>query len=453
MSRGAAAAMLITVSTTQQTSSMNFEETVKDFVATRPRRPHQGRIVAGVAAGIGRRYGIDPVIVRVALVVSAFYGGAGVIVYLLGWLLLAADDDEVSGFEGMINRGRTSMSRAFALVLCIALIPAGVLDFGGHFSTLAGLLVLLGGLFLLHRYRGDAGIVTSGPATAATGTDSEVGSMTDSMPTSAVNPESPADGPQDRVPPAWDPLGAAPFAWDLPEPTPVPPVVPPAAPVPPRRRSRIGLATFGIALVVGAVLFAVGPDTGWLNPVHIIGVLAAIVGIGLVTGSFVHGGRGLVPLALVLSAAGFLLTASHLTSWHGMGDARFAPTSIAAVRPVYQNSVGNLRVDLTGLPNTGTVHTQVKLGVGEVFVDVPAGAEVNATCSASLGSVDCLDQRESGPSNPTVTAHQDASGSGDHLTIFLDVQTGTGDARVVTDAVPQSIQPPSAPVPPAVPTH
>ncbi|HEX4724649.1 MAG TPA: PspC domain-containing protein, partial [Pseudonocardiaceae bacterium] len=105
--------MLCPVSTTQGSSSINFEETVKDFVATRPRRPLHGRVVAGVAAGIGRRYGIDPVIVRIALVVSAFYGG-GVTVYLLGWLFLAREDDEVSGFEGLIGRGQASMSRAFA---------------------------------------------------------------------------------------------------------------------------------------------------------------------------------------------------------------------------------------------------------------------------------------------------------------------------------------------------
>jgi phage shock protein PspC (stress-responsive transcriptional regulator) len=42
-----------------------------------------------VAAGIGRRYGIDPIIVRIALVVSALYGGSGVLCYLLGWLFFA----------------------------------------------------------------------------------------------------------------------------------------------------------------------------------------------------------------------------------------------------------------------------------------------------------------------------------------------------------------------------
>ena len=458
--------MLFPVSTTQGNSTQGdsthgVEDMVKDFVATRPRRPRQGRIVAGVAAGLGRRYGIDPVIIRVALVVSAFYGGAGMILYLLGWLFLPAEDDEVSGVEGLLGRGRTSMSRGFALVLCIALIPSAEFVFGGHYSTLAGLVLLLGGLFLLHRYRADQGIVTGAPGTAATGTDSEVGPMTDSTPTSAIHDDDETNpaGPQDRVPPAWDPLGAAPFAWDLPEPGPSPAATPPVVTPEPvrRRRSRIGLATFGLALVVGAVLFGVAPHDSWLDAPHIVGIIGAVLGIGLVAGAFVRGGRGLIPLAVIVSGVGFLMTSAHLTDWHGVGDARFEPTTIANVRPVYEQSVGTMRLDLTGLPNSGTVHTQLKLGLGDVTVDVQANAEVTATCSATIGDVTCLGERESGANNPTVTAHQDATGTGDHLTIVLNVHGGTGSVRVINDddvtANPRPVNPPNAPNAPVAPTH
>jgi phage shock protein PspC (stress-responsive transcriptional regulator) len=432
--------MLCDVST-QQTSSINVEETVKDFWATRPRRPRQGRMVAGVAAGIGRRYGIDPIIVRIALVVSAIYGGSGIVFYLLGWLFLAGEGDEVSAFEGLIQRGRSSVSSGFTIVLCILVFPALIANLAlGGYSLLAGSLLLFGGLFLLHRYRSDMG-PTEAVTPGATGP--EAGSMTDRTPTSALDPES---GPQDRVPPAWDPLGAAPFAWDLPEPTPVQPE-PAAVPVlAPRRRSRIGLATFGLALVVGAVLWIVAPGGGWLNLPHIVGILGAVVGIGLVAGSFVRGGRGLIPLAILLSAAGFVLTAGHVDSWHGAGNATFAPVKLGDVQPVYQRTVGALRLDLTQLPNSGTVHTSVDLGAGNVTVLVPAGADVVATCSARVGNVDCLGQRESGANSPAVHASQNDDGT-NRLRIFLNVQAGTGAVRVTSDdaAVPF---PPLPPVPP-----
>jgi len=107
-----------------------FEETVKDFWVSRPRRPHAGRKVAGVAAAIGYRYGIDPVVVRIALVVATIFGGFGVPFYLLGWLFLPGESDEVSGFEALIGRGRSSVSPAFAVVLGVLT----VVSVGGSFS-------------------------------------------------------------------------------------------------------------------------------------------------------------------------------------------------------------------------------------------------------------------------------------------------------------------------------
>jgi phage shock protein PspC (stress-responsive transcriptional regulator) len=57
-------------------------------------RPSGGRMAAGVAAGVARSLGVDPVIVRVAFVFLALAGGAGLPLYLAGWLLIP---DEVSG--------------------------------------------------------------------------------------------------------------------------------------------------------------------------------------------------------------------------------------------------------------------------------------------------------------------------------------------------------------------
>jgi signal transduction histidine kinase len=48
-------------------------------------------VVGGVAAGIGRHLGIDPLVVRVAFAALAFAAGFGVVVYLLLWLLAPAD--------------------------------------------------------------------------------------------------------------------------------------------------------------------------------------------------------------------------------------------------------------------------------------------------------------------------------------------------------------------------
>ena len=57
-----------------------------------PVRVGEGRVAAGVAAGIGRCVGVDPIVVRLAFVVLTFANGVGAILYLAGWALLPDED-------------------------------------------------------------------------------------------------------------------------------------------------------------------------------------------------------------------------------------------------------------------------------------------------------------------------------------------------------------------------
>lgn len=92
---------------------------------SRPRRSSGDRKVAGVAGGLGRAFGIDPVLIRVAFVVLTIFGGFGGLLYVLGWLLLPADGDEVSAAEALLGRGRSSVPPVLAVGLgVVAVISA-----------------------------------------------------------------------------------------------------------------------------------------------------------------------------------------------------------------------------------------------------------------------------------------------------------------------------------------
>lgn len=436
--------MLFIVSANQgQSGAMRAEDAVKDFWATRPRRPRRGRKIAGVAAGIGNRYRIDPVLVRVGFVVAAIYGGAGVLVYLLGWLFLPEQDDEVSPFESLIGKGRSSTSSGFTVLLCIGLVPVLSWFFSGSFigtfpSWMS--LVVIGGLvYLLHQSRGHVKPVVPQAAAPAPPTP----------PTMPVPPEPPvfpygmqsvatptvpadvAPAPEARAtPPAWDPLGAAPFAWDLPEPAGAEPPTA-AEPEPPskkRRRSRIGMATMGLALVVAAGMsFAMG---GWITPQHIVGVALAILGLGMVAAAFAGGGRGLIALAVPLSVVGLALTSIGPDGYQGLGNLEATPTSIAAVQDSYERSVGNVTLDLTSLPSTGEVTTDAAASVGNVTVIVPADADVTVKCKADRGNADCLDRHASGL-DAEIDEFTDLGTDGaGGLIVELDVQADTGNVEV-----------------------
>ncbi|WP_108492739.1 PspC domain-containing protein [Promicromonospora sp. AC04] len=57
-------------------------------------RPRQGRMIAGVCAGIARRFGWNPTIVRVVAVASIFIPGPQVLAYLIGWVAIPNERQE-----------------------------------------------------------------------------------------------------------------------------------------------------------------------------------------------------------------------------------------------------------------------------------------------------------------------------------------------------------------------
>jgi phage shock protein C len=54
------------------------------------RRSSDNRVVAGVCGGLGEYLGVDPVLIRIAAVVLVFVGGAGLVAYLVAWLVMPA---------------------------------------------------------------------------------------------------------------------------------------------------------------------------------------------------------------------------------------------------------------------------------------------------------------------------------------------------------------------------
>lgn len=411
------------------------EDTLKDFWTSRPRRPRKGRVVAGVAAAIANRYAIDPVIVRIVLVVATVFGGAGLMVYLLGWLFFPEETDEESPMMAMLRQGRSSTGWFFTLLLCGVAFGAALWTFSGtEGNGLIGMVLLVAALYLLHRSRGDLG-------RAAVTQPMQPVMPTQAQPTMPLGTpleaqmNAPASEPEPRTgPPAWDPLGAAPFAWDLPEPAPVKDVEPET---PTRRtKSRVGGITLGAALAVGGGLALLAPYAPWLSVGHIVGVVLAIIGLGMVGGSFVRGGRGLIGLAVPLAMAGFVFTNTTVAGpspagfdeqW---GNISSTPTTVESVAPSYSAGGGTIDLDLTALPATGIVRTQVHVGLGNVAVIVPPTADVDFTCQAGVGSVECLGQERNAVDVRISGVDYGTDGPGSGLKIFLDARAGSGTVEV-----------------------
>ncbi|MFC4377548.1 PspC domain-containing protein [Nocardia halotolerans] len=135
-------------------SRTSFADQVHQMWRTRPvRLPRQGPI-AGVSAGFGLRYGVDPVLVRVAFVVSTIFGGAGVVLYLLAWLVLGSANDGASAAESLSANGRGTHSQTKTIVLIVALAIAvstmGPIGLGLGGSGVFSMGLMLAGWWMLY---------------------------------------------------------------------------------------------------------------------------------------------------------------------------------------------------------------------------------------------------------------------------------------------------------------
>ncbi len=384
-----------------------MQGTLREMWETRPARPREDRMVVGVAAAIGRRYDIDPVLVRIGFVVAAF-SGIGAALYIAGWIALP---------EEPTNPADPVKARSPKPIVIVGLAIAAAISIGSVFGDNRGVvfpaLAVLALLFLLHRSRGGR-VAAAAPAAPAE-------PATESL--SLVKKE---------TPPAWDPLGAAPFAWDLPEPSPMPEPAPPR-----RRRLPVTSVTLGLALLAGGATALVLLVSGALTAANVpllFGVGLGVVGFGLVVGAFLRSGRGLIPIALVLSALTWGVIAAPLDRWgrDGFGDINAVPVTPAELQPSYQRTGGDITLDLRTLDLTGTepLRTSVRVGAGDVKVLLPRDADVTVTESA-LGDVSFGNREVSGPnSRLVVTDDLGADGVRSGRELVLDLSTGPGDVEV-----------------------
>src|SRR5258705_293378 len=124
-------------------------------VSRRLTRSSDDRVIAGVAGGLGRYFGVDPVVIRIILVVLMFFGGAGFIAYAAAWLFVPSDKDPNARFGGR------QIARRMGIALGV-LVATVIVSIGGAWGVAVGggtataLIIIAAGLVLV------VGAVTGG---------------------------------------------------------------------------------------------------------------------------------------------------------------------------------------------------------------------------------------------------------------------------------------------------
>ncbi|MBW3084731.1 hypothetical protein KEM60_00920 [Austwickia sp. TVS 96-490-7B] len=316
------------------------------------------RWIAGVARGIAARWDIDPVLLRIALILTAFVGGLGVAMYLLGWLVLPDED-------GNIPLVRAFREHHGIPMVVVALIISAMVIVGTPADQAAGALILLGAFTLWLLWQ-----------------------RTDR------SPSAPLSSPQveDVIPPRM----SSPHDVTL-----LSPPVPPAALRPPQPRRRHPgwhwwLIILGLALLVWPVTWLISRQVGTTaNVAHVIA--SAVTCIVLGTAVTVQGARGYRTLGTgtftALLAVGALCTPAGLDGIPrdglSVGVRHWTPTVATELQDHYQLTVGDGQIDLSALSRTDLAGRSIRadVGVGRLQVRIPADVPVNVIPRVRAGQI------------------------------------------------------------------
>jgi phage shock protein PspC (stress-responsive transcriptional regulator) len=336
------------------------------------RRPRDGRMVAGVAAGLAAYFGLRPAIYRIAFAALALVGGAGILLYAVAALVIPAEGADESIAEEFLRRHRDRPALLVGLgvvgVLVILLVSApGAGDWGWPLAGPLWFLVLLGiaGVALWRVSERDRETLPGGEARA-----------------------------RPRAPSLFLPgLGVL-------------------------------LAAAGLAALLDTLdVLDVPLDVALATGLVIVGVLVAVGAV------FHRRAAGLALLGLVLALALAGVAAADLGHGGPVGDRTHRPLTLGELDREYNVRIGRLELDLRGVElGPGDTLVELNVGIGELVAVVPDGVAVDVTADARAGDVNVLGRHDDG-----WQAHERVAEGGlddSQGRLVLDAEVGFGEIDI-----------------------
>jgi phage shock protein C len=80
-------------------------------------RSENNRVLAGVSGGLGEYFGIDPILIRLILVLTTIFGGSGILIYLVLWIIIPNEKDVDKDSKDTIRQNAEELktkAKAFA---------------------------------------------------------------------------------------------------------------------------------------------------------------------------------------------------------------------------------------------------------------------------------------------------------------------------------------------------
>jgi phage shock protein PspC (stress-responsive transcriptional regulator) len=349
------------------------------------RRRSDSRVIGGVASGLGDYFNVDPLLIRIGFVGLMVFGGMGVVLYVAAWLLVPDETTDRSIVERVLGRvGLGSGVIATLLIVLGAIVFLNVLGnvaerSGGVPALAFAAVVIVLGAMILRRGESPATVADASADPAARG---------------VVTPTERVVVRRERRPPSplgWYAVGAM----------------------------LVGLGLLALVANVSDADIRLG---------QYFGLALAVVGIGLVVGTWWGNARGLILLGLLILPFAFAANLVRAPIEGGFGTHRYGPSSAEELRGEYRLVGGQIYLDLTQVDGgTEAISIVASVAMGELVVLLPAdaGAELDATVGGGRLRIDGEFQSGTGLEDRQVI-------NGDGPQFILDLEAGLGEVQVET---------------------
>jgi phage shock protein PspC (stress-responsive transcriptional regulator) len=361
------------------------------------RRSESDRVAAGLAGGMGEYFGVDPVIFRVLFATTAFFGGAGILAYLIAWAVIperSQQNASIDRFVAGMRRRKVPLWVAGVggvLVVWIVLsswwVPWRVFPWMFFPLLLAAVILAVG---LSRRPAQPIGpqaqatqpVAAYGPAAGFTAVQPATGEFRSWI---SEARQAARERRRRSAPVRWGTLG-------------------------------------GLAFVL--VLLAVA-DVAWgvVIPAYFWAVLLVVTS-GLVVGAITRRPVWWISVLLVPAAIGAFVFAGCRASLHdGSGDNTYTPVNAAALHTNYRQAFGRLELDLTQLTALDAPQTiHLTQAAGQVRLIVPQNLAVTVHSKVRLGDVTIDGRTDSG--GMSISSDLVTPGPGSPLTVDVDINAG-----------------------------
>ncbi|MDT4925096.1 MAG: hypothetical protein QOG01_2809 [Pseudonocardiales bacterium] len=367
------------------------------------RRSRTGRVGAGVASGLGEYFGLDPVLFRVLFATSAFFGGAGILAYLIAWAAIPDAGTErapIDGWVGALRRRR--------IPVWVAAVVGGVLLWAVAFSWWAPgpFFPVIAVVVLLVVFFGRRDLQASSSA------------VDPNAPPVSLNKDETTDDPAQPPGPAQPAWVQETRSWIS------------ESRVARRERRRrampVRLATLVTLIVTLVVLGIVDSVSGIQLQVYFWTTLAIVVAgllVGLVSRRTPWSVATLIVPALVGAIA---FAGSHASLHDGVGQREWMPTTAPAAE--YRLAFGQGVLDLRSLPTQTSARTiDITAGAGQIKIIAPKSLNLTVLANVHFGVIEVdgtlIDDQNGVGLSRTLLPPSDATGA----PITVDVHLADGN--------------------------